>query len=239
MIARFLGAVQFLTTFPIRGATAPPGRSAVFFPLVGAGLGAAGASLLLLLSGLVPAPLASLGVLLFWAVATGALHEDGLADVADAFRAGRPRHRILAILKDSRIGTYGAVALILVTFARWQALAAISVDPFHALPGVLAISRSSIVALAWLTPPVSGGLGFEFARQLTSWSAVIVILQASVCAWFTAAGPLLLWGATIIVIGSRSYFVRRIGGVNGDCLGATGLLVETWGLLLLTCQRCI
>src|SRR5262245_13968406 len=104
MIPAFLGAVQFLTVLPVPGKTAPPARSAIFFPLVGAWLGWMGATIFLFLRAVFPLELAALAAVAFWIVVTGALHEDGLADVADAFRAGRSADRILAILKDSRIG---------------------------------------------------------------------------------------------------------------------------------------
>src|SRR3954449_4276988 len=116
MIARFLGAVQFLTTLPVRRATASPGRCAVFFPLVGAAMGSAGGLLLYALRNVMPPSLAALLVLSFWALLTGGLHEDGFADVADAFRAGRSREKMFAILKDSRIGAHGALAMILISF---------------------------------------------------------------------------------------------------------------------------
>src|SRR5579862_755051 len=99
MTRRFLGALQFLTILPVPGDTAPASESAVFFPLVGALLGASAAAILLTGNALL--------AIAWLLIATGCIHEDGLADVADAFRAGRSRERILSILKDSRIGTYG------------------------------------------------------------------------------------------------------------------------------------
>lgn len=238
MIARFLGAIQFLTTAPIRMSTAAPGQSAVFFPLVGYALGLGGALMLMALREFVSPSAAAVAVLAFWALATGGLHEDGFADVADAFRAGRSPERIMAILKDSRIGAHGALALILITIARWQALSALVAQPLLALPAIMAISRAAIVALAWITPPAGSGLGFEFARRLTSTTAVLALLQAAVPTFFAPAGLLLVWGSFLIVLGASTYFQRRIAGFNGDCLGATSLLVETWGLLLYSCQRC-
>ena len=240
MIARLLGAVQFLTIVPVRSETPPPGQCAAFFPLVGAGLGALGGALMLYAGyALVPAPLAALLVLGFWAAVTGGLHEDGLADVADAFRAGRSRERILAILKDSRIGAHGALALILLTLLRWQVLSAMAGEPVRALTATLAVSRASLAGLAWISAPAGGGLGFEFSRSLTTTGVVIAIVQAIVWSYFSGAGVMLIWGATVIVVASSVYYNRRIGGVTGDCLGATCLLVETWGLALFSCQRCM
>lgn len=240
MIARFLGAFQFLTILPIRRPTESPGACAIFFPLVGAVLGAAGGLLFSAAKELVTVPLAALLVLAFWAVVTGGLHEDGFADVADAFRADRPRERILLILKDSRIGAHGALALILISIVRWQSLSSLAADrPVLALAAVMAVSRGSIAALAWIWPPAGGGLGFEFSRSLTSAGAIAAIIQGIFWAYFSGSGTLLIWGASLVVIISGVYCTRRIGGITGDCLGATCLLAETQGLLLFSCQRCM
>jgi adenosylcobinamide-GDP ribazoletransferase len=238
MIARFLGAIQFLTILPVRRPTAAPGACAPYFPLVGLGLGAAGGLLFQTAANFLPVPAAAVLALCFWALCTGGLHEDGFTDVADAFRAGRSRQRILDIMKDSRIGAHGALALILLTLIRWQALSGVS-DPVRSLAATFAVSRASLAGLAWISPPAGTGLGFEFSRSLTTAGVIVTIVLAVAAAYLSQAGTLLIWGATIIVIVSRAYYLRRIGGVTGDCLGATCLLVETWGFLLFTCRRCM
>src|ERR1700685_3414718 len=96
-----LGAISFLTIIPVRLETAPPGRSAALFPLVGAMLGAAGTFIYIEAAKAIPGSLAALITVAFWTVISGIMHEDGLADVADALRAGRSQERMLAILKDS------------------------------------------------------------------------------------------------------------------------------------------
>jgi adenosylcobinamide-GDP ribazoletransferase len=239
---RLLGAVSFLTIVPIRGETAPPGRSAIFFPLVGAGLGAAGAGIFLGTSQALPVALAALITVAFWAAVTGVLHEDGLADSADAFRAGRTPEKMLAILKDSRIGTYGAVAIVLSVGARWQAMEYLAasrvVEVFIAAQ---AVPRAAMVALAWISrPAASTGLGFEFSSTLTTPTAVIAIVQGVAAALLCGIlpGVAILGGAYVIVRVARWYFYRRIGGVNGDCLGATEQLIEIYVLVLFTCRNC-
>lgn len=239
MIPRFLGAVQFLTIIPVPCEADSPGRSAVFFPLVGAALGAIGGVAFQALIRVFPQSVASLFVLIMWALVTGALHEDGFTDVADAFRAGRSRDKILAILKDSRIGAHGALALILISLLRWQALSANTENAVLPLATIFAVSRSSLVLMAWVTPPVAGGLGFEFSRALTSISALMVLSQAILWAIFSNSAVLLLSGVFVIIVVARKYFIRRIGGATGDCLGGTCLIIETWGLILLTCPRCM
>jgi adenosylcobinamide-GDP ribazoletransferase len=239
MIRRFLGAVQFLTTAPIRGWTAPPGQCVAFFPIVGGAIGYAGALLLMGTRQFVDTSVSAALVLTFWALATGGLHEDGFADVADAFRAGRPRERILAILKDSRIGAHGALALILITLLRWESLSTLAAPPLLSLPATFAVSRGAMVALAWVTPPAGAGLAVEFSKHMNSAAAILALLGSFVAACFAPAGLLLAWGAFVIVVLARIFFMHRIAGVNGDCLGATALLVETWGLALYSCPRCM
>ena len=113
MIKSLTSAIQFLTIIHVPGEPVEPGRAAAWFPLVGAALGIAGAGIYLAVARALPSSLAALACVAFWTAVSGVLHEDGLADVADALRAGRSRERMLTILKDSRIGTFGAVAIIL------------------------------------------------------------------------------------------------------------------------------
>lgn len=235
MIRRFLGAVQFLTILPVRGRTSSPGEAALFFPLTGALLGAATGGVMLLSN-----PLFALAALI---AITGCLHEDGLADVADAVRAGRSREKMLEILKDSRIGTYGAIALILSVALRWQALSQCKVDPIAGLAAALSLSRTSLVALAATAAPVGGvsggGLGRSFADscsravlvQTAAECLAIVALSVAFIGWLHA---LAMIGATVAIVSLGGiWFTKRLGGVNGDCLGATCQAVETVNLVIL------
>jgi adenosylcobinamide-GDP ribazoletransferase len=242
MIRLFLGAVQFLTIIPIHRSTAPPGRSALFFPLVAAWIGLLGASLLEMTRGFIPFTIAALLVLAFWAIIGGCLHEDAFADAADAFRAGRTPEKIHAILKDSHIGVYGTLALLFSALIRWQALSAISVVEYApALAAAQAVPRSALVALGWISRPAGAGTGAGFLQTLTTPIAIAAILQGiGFAAWNGwRAAAFIVIGTAIIVIAARSYFHRRIGGVTGDCLGATAHLVEIYILLLFTCRPCI
>src|SRR5262249_9343342 len=120
-----LGAVSFLTILRVPSDTAP-GQAAAFFPLIGGALGAAGAAIFVGTAYVLPSSLAALLAVAFWSAISGVIHEDGLADVADALRAGRTQEKMLAILKDSRIGTFGAVAIVVSIIARWQAVEHVS-----------------------------------------------------------------------------------------------------------------
>jgi adenosylcobinamide-GDP ribazoletransferase len=226
----FFSALQFLTIVPVRTKNAALAKSAIFFPIVGALLGLSAAGVFS-----IAGPVAALLAIVWLMVITGCLHEDGLADVADAFRAGRSREKIMLILKDSRIGTYGAAALLMTTLLRWQALAQCTINPLRALPAALALSRASMVAMAHFAPPVGEGLGQEFARGCTRTITVAVMAQAIafsfLAGWRLALAMTLASGLTIVL--ARIYFLRRLGGVNGDCLGATCILIETVNLVIL------
>jgi adenosylcobinamide-GDP ribazoletransferase len=231
----FLAAVSFLTIVPAPGSGIAPGRAAIFFPLVGALLGAAGAGIFLAGVAVMPVSLAALLTVAFWTMIGGVLHEDGLADVADAMRAGRSRARMMAILKDSRVGTYGAVAIALSLIARWQALEHAPIERVLAIcVAAQAVPRAAMVALAWVSRPAGDGLALAFSSSLTTTAAVGAIAQGLAAALLPGWRPALLIvaGCYVFVRIARWYFYRRIGGVNGDCLGATEQLVEVFTLIL-------
>jgi adenosylcobinamide-GDP ribazoletransferase len=116
----FVAALQFLTRIPISSPHAPDSlaRAVKFFPAVGLLIGASAALLNMLLVQHLSRFVSALIVVTFLVLITGGLHEDGLADAADAFGGGSTREQILAILKDSRIGSYGGATLTLSLVAR-------------------------------------------------------------------------------------------------------------------------
>ena len=233
----FLGAVSFLTILRTPGPPVPPGRAATFFPLVGAILGAAGAGLFLAAARVLPLSLAALLTVAFWTAISGVLHEDGLADIADALRAGRTQEKMLAILKDSRIGTFGAVAIVLSVIARWQALEHVPISRIvQVCIAAQAVPRAAIVALAWVSRPVGVSLGYAFSSTLTTPAALIALAQGIAAAFLCGLRPgvVILAGSYATVRLARWYFYRRIGGVNGDCLGATEQILEIFVLVLFT-----
>ncbi len=236
-----LSAVSFLTVVPVGRTLVPPGRAAALFPFVGAIIGAAGAGIYFALSQALPSTIASLAVVVFWTAITGVLHEDGLADVADAMRAGRSQAKMLAILKDSRIGTYGAVAIVVSIVARWQALEHLAVGRIlEIMIASQAVPRAAIVALAWISRPCGAGLGLAFSSTLTTPAAVLAILQgiAAALACGVRPGFVIILGSYLVIRLAQSYFYTRIGGINGYCLGATEQILEIFILVLFTCRNC-
>jgi adenosylcobinamide-GDP ribazoletransferase len=233
---RFLAAVQLLTIVPVAGG--PPGYGAGFFPVVGALIGLLAGATRVLAGTIFPAPIAALLALAVLIAITGALHEDGLADVFDAFRAGRSPERVLLILKDSRIGVYGAVALMMTLLLRWQTITFLDRGVIPALVAAAAASRGAMVVFAHASRPVGDGLGKAFCLGMDRTTVVWTGLQSGAVLFLNRPGnaALAFTGNVLLIIAARAYFHRRIGGITGDCIGAVGQLSETVTLLLLLCR---
>jgi adenosylcobinamide-GDP ribazoletransferase len=224
----FAVAATLLTRLPMGGGAGEPGAiaaSAWAFPLVGAGLGAlcALAFLVAELLGLGSAA-ASLLALCLGIAATGALHEDGLADTTDGFGGGRTRDEKLAIMHDSRHGTFGILALVLSVGLRGTALAALD-DPLHAglaLVAAHAVSRGTLPPLMRLLVPARpDGLGAAAGRP-TRTVAIIAAVTAGALA-LACLGPARGAGALVLTAGALAAAAmlarRQIGGYTGDVLG--------------------
>ena len=224
-------AIQFLTVIPIPAPLGTPGNSAWAYPIVGVLLGLVAAVLL-------PLKFGPLLIVIAMALITGGLHEDGLADVFDAVRANRPREKMLLILKDSRIGAHGALALVASFTFRWQALAMMQGDAWFRLPAAYGISRGAMVLLAASAPPAGEGLGRMFIESLPRSAALLVALQVlGLCAltgWPTALWLLCANAVALAVL--RHWFITRLGGVTGDCLGAMCQVSEAVSLAVLACR---
>jgi adenosylcobinamide-GDP ribazoletransferase len=223
-------ALVFLTAIPITAQPGPPGSSAWAFPLVGVLLG-------LMAAVVYPLRVGPVLALIIVTLATGALHEDGLADAFDSIRATRTRDKMLDIMKDSRIGAHGAAALVLSFLFRWQALAALQGDAWMRLPAAFGISRAVIVLLASTTPAQGEGLGRAFTESLTRRSAALALAQIVVLTALVR-WPAAAWLVTvnlILVAILRRWFIARLGGTTGDCLGAACQISEAASLGVLTC----
>lgn len=218
-------ALQFLTVLPVPAPAGPPGRGAWAFPMVGALLGLCAAPLWSIQFG-------PLLIIIGLALLTGGLHEDGLADVCDAIRRYRTREKMLEILKDSRIGAHGALALIASFAFRWQALAAMQGDSWLRLPLVFGISRAAMVLTAAITSPAGSGIGRAFGESLPRGAAVLALVQvlllAALAQWPAGAVLVAVNGVAILLL--RMWFQARLGGVTGDCLGCVCQVSEAVSL---------
>jgi adenosylcobinamide-GDP ribazoletransferase len=239
-VSGLLSAVAFLTRVPVAGrrpqAWSDLGSAVPWFPVVGAAVGLAVGGAFALASAALPALLAAglsvgLGVVL-----TGAIHEDGLADSADAFGGGGSREEVLRILRDPRLGTYGVISLVLTAMTRVAALATLGPwTALAALPAIHALARGAAVgAVALLPPATEDGLGAAYAGQVSSRRARLAVVGALLIAgatlgWWSIPSAFLAAAAGFLV---GLVALRRIGGVTGDVLGAIEQLVETVLLVL-------
>lgn len=233
-------ALMLLTRLPAgRIAVVPAmGAAAWAFPLVGFVVGAVSAAVLLAALALGVAPTMAAGLaLLAGVLATGGLHEDGLADVADGFGGGRDRARKLEIMRDSRIGSYGALALVLSLGLRWQGLTILAAHSGEAAAMALvalgAASRAGMaLALAVMPAARDDGLGKA--------AAGVDALRAG-CALAIGMGALLAIGAPVAILAMAVaglalglQALRQIGGQSGDLLGALQQVSEIAGWLVLS-----
>ncbi|RZJ77952.1 MAG: adenosylcobinamide-GDP ribazoletransferase, partial [Brevundimonas sp.] len=176
----------------------------------------------------------------FGAMLTGGLHEDGLSDTADGLFGGWTKARRLEIMKDSRVGSYGVLALVLVTLARWSALTAVLVYGGHwaALVATGALSRAPMVLVMSLLPNARGeGLSHATGRpgSVTAMIALSLAVAIAVALTGWTAVPLAFaaLGAAVALAASA---LRRIGGQTGDVLGASQQLAEVACLAVLSAR---
>lgn len=211
-------------------------RAVWAYPVVGAviGLIAGGADTLALRLGFAPG-IAALLTLAAQLLVTGALHEDGLADTADGFGGGRTRERKLEIMRDSRIGSYGAVALMLALALRGMAIAEIAA-PVVGLVVAGAMARGAIVLVLLVAEPArKDGMASSLSAIpfATAAIALLVPLGLAVCL-LPFAQALLVAGITALLsYGVARWSTRQIGGHTGDVLGATAVATECLVLTLL------
>ncbi|MCE5181826.1 MAG: adenosylcobinamide-GDP ribazoletransferase [Betaproteobacteria bacterium] len=233
-------AVRFLTCIPIplRDEFTPQGwgRSALTYPLVGLLIGA----LLLGLQRLVghADPLLQAALLTAaWALLTGGLHLDGLADSADAWVGGHgDRERTLAIMKDPRSGPAAVSTLALTLLLKFAALAAlVKIDAGPALLLAPLLGRSALVVLLLTTPYVrAGGMASAIAAHLPRTVALLVLLLVVVGAVLTGKPGVLALVVVLVTLALlRWIMVRRLGGMTGDTLGAAVELTEVAVLVAL------
>ena len=231
-----IAAFGLLSRLPLpTSAVAPEPRAAWAWPLVGAvtgALAALAASVALALS--LPAGVAAGVALITGALLTGGLHEDGLADTADGLFGASTRERRLAIMKDSRIGSYGTLALLLVTLMRWSAVTALVMAGQHwaGLIAAGALSRAPMAVLIAALPNARGtGLSHLTGippRRAVAGALIIGAVVAFLCTGLTVLPMALAAAATTALIARAAQ--RRIGGQTGDILGAAQQLAEVAAL---------
>jgi adenosylcobinamide-GDP ribazoletransferase len=207
-------------------------RAAKYFPLTGWIVGGISALVLWIAGLYLPHSIGIVLSIVAGILVTGAFHEDGFADTCDGFGGGWSKERILEIMKDSRIGSYGAIGLVLILLSKYLLISEI---PFHRLPLII-IAAHSISRLASthciLTHEYVGNQSTSKAKPLCS---KITRNEMLICALLGIA-PLLFLGSywyllTIVPVfitkwWMAAYFKKWIGGYTGDCLGAIQQVTE-------------
>ena len=238
-IFAIVAAVRLLTRVPVpsRIATtrADMRRSLRYLPLVGAMIGVLAFLMMAIFGGaLLPWSVSIFVLIAITILLTGALHEDGLADTADGIGGGHTRERALEIMRDSRIGTYGVLALVLVIGMKAATLVALAdVATGFLILSAYTVSRASIVVAMWRVRPAradglgavfSDGPGFGSVLVALATSAVPLIYLANVLGWQTAVAA--LGGAGIGHVAARLFYQPKLGGYTGDTLGAVQQVTE-------------
>jgi adenosylcobinamide-GDP ribazoletransferase len=240
----FLTALQFFTRLPVPAWVGHSAQqleqAARYLPLVGMLVGSIAASVLYLSAQALPLSLAVGLSMVAGILVTGAFHEDGLSDFADGFGGGHTKEKTLAIMKDSRIGAYGAIAIVLALLMKYQALvelcgahsltfAAAALIAAHAVSRLMAASimltqqyvREDDSARA--RPAAQLGRA-SFAVALLTGIAALGLLHAA------GANVATVFAAAIAALLMRAWLAwrlqRRLGGYTGDCLGAVQQLTE-------------
>jgi adenosylcobinamide-GDP ribazoletransferase len=231
-------AIAFLTRLPVPSRTNPElHRAAAWFPLVGALVGGIAAATFALASRALPPTAAATLAVAAAILVTGALHEDGLADVADGLGAHVNKERRLEILRDPRVGTFGALALILAVIITVTTIA--SLDTEHAVKALIlahVLSRWAILPVSRaLTPARPGGAG-ALLRATTP--ALVIATALAAATTIAIAGPAngaaALLAAALAATATATILQRGLGGITGDGYGATAKLAELATLTTLT-----
>lgn len=235
-VGELVPAVSLLTRVPVPAPAAPTQQMLAdriwAFPLVGAAIGLVGGGVLAAALWLgLPALFAAGLALAATALVTGALHEDGLADTCDGLGGGHTREAKLEIMRDSRIGSYGALALMLSVLLRAAALTAIP-DPWSAVAALVAAHAASRGLLAGLlavmAPARLGGLSAAGDHPGIAASAVAIALAVAipVRVWPGAGVIAALLVGLLLLAALGLLAQRQLGGYTGDVLGAGQQLVE-------------
>lgn len=234
ILRRFLIGIQFLTRMPVpRSLTSSEkeiAKSAAYFPLVGMIVGSGAALIFLLLRHALPLTASLMCAIIFAAFITNGFHEDGLADAFDGFGGGWTKDRTLEIMRDSRIGTYGALALIFLILGKYSFLS--SLTPAHIWRWLIVAHTASrwtaLPLCRWLPYARTEGQGKLVAKQVgvleVTIGSLTLITIVILLSWPAALTALLV--TCLVTLLSGLYFHHRLQGITGDCLGATNQVTE-------------
>jgi adenosylcobinamide-GDP ribazoletransferase len=234
----FFTAIKFLTIFPIPRYTPKvekAGESLPYFPLIGLILGGILFGLYYGLSFILPEPVVNALLITVLVIMTGAHHIDGLMDTFDGVVIGKSRERRLAIMSDSKVGTFGIISAILLIMLKYVSLSSVPVI----LPALLlmpTLSRWTMVAALFFFPYAKEtGTGTPF-KQGARWYRLVIatIITIAVSYLLLNWQGLVVMGALLLIVSGIAYYFRSLfGGLTGDNYGAINELAEVLVLLLL------
>ncbi len=242
----FFIALGFFTRLPVPGwvefSPEKLGQAARFLPWIGWIVGLIGAGVYGLAVQVLPVDVAVVLAMAASIRATGAFHEDGWADTCDGLGGGWSREQILKIMKDSRIGSYGAIGLVLMLLAKYLALADLAAEQDYPLIVALLVAHplsrlaavSLMVVLDYARADVSAKSAPVARRPTLAELGVATLGGVLPLLLLNAAEALSVLGLTALasVLAIRT-FARRLGGYTGDCLGATQQVAELFIYLAL------
>lgn len=242
MIDNFLNALGFLSILPFRSKKpwqpGDLGRSALFYPLVGILMGAITAGVNYLLTLLFPPMLTIALTLCFWIFISGGLHLDGVADCFDGMLNASPPERRLEIMKDSRLGTFGGLGLILLVLLKFSCLYSIPAPMIWLLlPFVMGVSRWLLLLAGKQPNARPGGLGAEFSSSLKPLHFIVAglttLVMTGLVTWQLGWIALVALLAVHLLAWLIFLFAKkRLGGLTGDVFGLTVELSEVLLLLV-------
>lgn len=234
----FLIAVSFLTILPVsvdvtekKNALA---RAMIFFPLVGLGIAGVSLGLVHLLNPFLSERLSNLLLVLFPIVLSGGLHTDGLSDFFDGFFQGKSREDILRVMKDPHIGVWGTLSIVFFILLKWELLMILPSKGKIFLVAIT-LSRWSHVFLSYLQPyaRIEGGLGEAVAQKIgkreLAGASLLALLAAGLLGW---NGLCVFLGIFLFVLWMGHFCQKKIGGITGDAIGATGEMSEIMSYVL-------
>jgi len=232
----FFAAIQFLTVIPVPGAKnireTDIERCAPFFPLVGLLIGCLVALFDYFVSGFFPSLPATVLTVLVLLTITGGLHMDGLADTADGVFSVRSRERMLEIMRDSRIGAMGVLAIVFIIALKISALAPLPLPQRLAILVLMPIGSRFAMLLMLTALPYArkdGGLATLFIARRTWLNPAFALIFLGAAGWFLGAWMGLVAVLTAVVAaGLVSWYIySKLGGFTGDTIGAASEITET------------
>ena len=241
MMNSFLIALQFITTLPIKAklnySEKDIASSMLYYPLVGSIIGFILVVSNILLSKFIPEPIVNILLLIIWITLSGGIHLDGLADSFDGLFGGKNKKRILEIMKDSSIGVYGVLALVLIILLKYVLLFELPIqDKNSILIIVPTLSRLAMVLAVYNFPYArKEGFGKAYKLYLKSKHVLFAFLWTIIISI-----TLLFWQSIFLIIIAilstfliSKYITNKIDGLTGDNYGAINEIIEIVSLLIL------